>query len=174
MSIDKVGGGLAKRFDKLLTTADADKDGKLSRTELASAKKPNDKAVFSEAKLDKIFTRLDKDQDGLLTSQEFSVRGKGHGKAHKHEGHHYGHDKKPPVADISGDAPVAPTTPKTFFDRLLAKLDLNSDGNITADEIQTVKAQFEAQKAAAEEALVKEAEPEAAPPVASTDTVTTA
>lgn len=171
MSFDKIGGGLAKRFDKLLTKADTDKDGKLSRAELADAKKANDKPLFKEAKLDKLFGRLDKDQDGFLTADEFKIRGQGHDKAHKHRGPHTFENQTPPAESPSSPAP---TTPPSFFDRLLAKLDLNGDGNITADEIKTVKDQFEAQKAAAAQAVAEASTPEAPQVETTTDTVTTA
>lgn len=147
MSIDKVGGHPNSRFERLLTKADANKDSKLSREELSSIKREDGSVKFSEARLDKLFSRFDKDKDGLLSANEFQARGQDRCKGHKHQGPHAFENQARP-SETPNTTP--PTPPQSFFERLLAKLDLNGDGNITADEIKAFKDKYSIQKAAAD------------------------
>lgn len=87
------GKAVACKKGDFFTTADADKDGKLSLAEFTAA-------CAGKKDVEAKFAAMDADKDGFVTKEEMkSCKGKGKGKGEKKE-------KK--GADAAPEAPVAP------------------------------------------------------------------
>jgi Ca2+-binding EF-hand superfamily protein len=115
----------------------------------------NGDGVVTSAELEKgfleRFTKSDANHDGKVTSDEFKAQHEAMKKEHeKHEGmghggrgHGHGHDGKGPdgkgphglPGDSNGDGVVTKAEAQADVQTMLKKLDTNSDGKLTKDEL---------------------------------------
>lgn len=137
----EVQAGFLERWTK----ADVNKDGKVTADEFKASRAEHAKGHF--AKLDanqngvierteiakmpeEHFTRIDTDKSGTLTATELEAgRPQHHGKGHK------GHELRGLPGDADKDGAVTKAEAVEGAQKFTQKLDANSDGKLTQDEL---------------------------------------
>lgn len=110
LSVDEMQAAHREAAAKHFAEKDADKDGKLSRAEVA--KMP-----------DAVFARIDANHDGFLTPDELAQAHGGHG------------EKRFLRADTNGDGLISRDEALARSDKRFARLDTNGDGVLTQEEM---------------------------------------
>ena len=111
LTVDEIQAAHREAAAKHFAAKDTDKDGKLSRAEVAKMPDP-------------MFARLDANHDGFLTPDELAQGHRGHG------------EKGFLRADTNGDGVISRDEALARSDKRFARLDGNGDGVLTQEEMQ--------------------------------------
>ena len=132
-----------RRIERL-TAADADRDGSVSRDEMWAAAQ-----VRRAERADSRFDRLDADDDGVISKAEFDARREragdraGRGPRRGHGGHarHAARERR-----MENRGPVVIAEARARAEASFTRLDVDSDGYVTAGERQAARAGMREQR----------------------------